>query len=112
MSGKLAKDAKGHIPYLADQGIPNLVGAHARGVSIQVLQKAMPTGGVIVFADENLADMADSNYKVFIQNQTDQTKPGTVSNAAKLVSQITVVGPTDADVLDIMIVGKLKGQLA
>lgn len=110
-TGAMPKDLQDYIPALADQGLKNLVGTPARGISVQYLQKAMPAGGVIVFADEDLDDMANTTYGVFIHNHTDETKQGTCANAARLVTQITITGPTAADVLDIMIVGQTKDQL-
>jgi len=110
-TGAMPKDLQDHIPVLADQGMKNLVGSPARGISMQYLQKAMPAGGVIVFADEGLENMANATYGVFIHNHTDETKQGTCANAARLTTQITITGPTAADVLDIVIVGQVDGQL-
>lgn len=115
MSGTNKKDAKDFIPYCQDQGMPNLVGAAVSGQSIQKLSGwPMPTGGVIVFEDEGLVNMDISNgtYAVFVQNQTDAADEGTVAEAAKLGNQLTIVGPDVADVLDVMIVGTLEGQLS
>lgn len=114
MTGKMKKDAKDLIPYCDDQGIPNLAAAAKSGVAIQYLSDwPMVSGGVVVFADEGLVDMdvgADT-YAVFIQNQTDAADEATVAAAGKLGTQFTIVGPDVADVLDILIVGTLKGQL-
>lgn len=115
MPGKMKKNANDYIPFCDDQGMPCLVGTNAPGVSIQKLSGwAMPAGGVVVFADEGLMDMdVDSDtYCVLIQNQSDAADEGTVAEAAKLATQFTIVGPDVADVLDIVVVGTLKGQLA
>jgi hypothetical protein len=109
--GTLTKNAKDHIPYCADQGMPNLVAASASGISIQSFQALMPADGVFVFAEQGLSDMETAAYLVLIHNHTGTTQ-GTVDNADRTVSQITVTGPTTSDVLDIVIVGQLKGQLA
>lgn len=106
MSGK---DLKDFIPILEDQGIPNLIGAYARGLSIQYFQVAMPTGGVVTFASQGLSDMDSATYGVFIHNHTGATQ-GTVANADRTAKQITITGPTDDDVLDVIIIGKLKNQ--
>ncbi len=114
MAGKTKKDAKDYIPYCNDQGMSNLAGAAKSGISIQHLSDwPMPAGGVVVFADEGLADMDvdDDNYSVIIQNHTDVADEGTVAASGKLGTQFTIVGPDTADVLDIVIVGTLKGQL-
>jgi hypothetical protein len=110
-AGRVAKDACDHIPFAADQGMKNLVGAFARGVSVQTLAIAMPADGVITFADNDLSDMADGDYLIFIQNHTDVADEGTVSRAARLVTGFTIVGPDTADELDILVIGKLAGQL-
>jgi hypothetical protein len=67
----------------------------------------MVSGGVIALPYK----MANGLYQVFIQNHTDPADEGTVAYVARLVNQITVVGPDDGDVLDILIVGQLDGQL-
>ncbi|MDV7396840.1 hypothetical protein RZS08_35910, partial [Arthrospira platensis SPKY1] len=92
--------------------IPDLCGAAKPGVSIQHLLVAMPAGGVIVFADHGLMDMAEpQTYGVIVQNQTDVADPGSVAAADRLTTQITIVGPDAADVLDIVLIGPVKGQL-
>lgn len=110
MSGAMKKDAKDFIPYCADQGIPNIAGTNAPGVSIQVLPNwSMPAGGAVVFADEGLSDMADTAYAVLLQNQTDVADPGVAGS--KAASGFTITGPDQNDVLDIIIIGRLSGQL-
>lgn len=103
------KDAHRHLPYLADQGIPNLCGAFAQGVSIQVLRIAMPNGGVINLAANGLSDMEDANYAIIIQNHSDAADEATVGTRA--YNSFTITGPDDGDALDIVIIGQLKGQL-
>jgi hypothetical protein len=113
MAGKMPKDLKDYIPALDDQGIKNLVATPARGKSIQEVQVAMPADGIIVFADNGLEDMDNTDYRVIIHNHTG-TEQGLVTNANRLVTQFTITtsgGPTADDVLDIVIVGKTKGQL-
>ena len=109
----MKKDLKDYIPILDDQGIPNVVGTPKPGVSIQYKSEwAMVSGGVFVFADQGLEnmDVSDGKYAVIIQNQTDAADEATVATAAKLATQMTIVGPDVADVLDILIIGRLKGQ--
>jgi hypothetical protein len=102
---------KNYIPVLEQKKIPNLVGTAKLGVSMQSFTAAMPAGGVIVFATNDVANMADGTYQVLIHNQDDQAASGTVAASAKLATQITVVGPTAADVLDIVLVGTLANQV-
>lgn len=106
----LPKDADKHIVYCKDQGLPNLCGAFARGVSIQFCHYTMAAApDTFVFADNGLSDMADDEYVVFPWNQTDVADQGVVS--AKTTKQFVVTGPDAADVVDLLIVGRLKGQL-
>ena len=109
MSGAMKKDAKDYIPYCADQGIPNIPGTNKPGLSMQVLPEwSFPAGGVLVFEDEGLMNMANAEYGVLVQNQTSAARPATV---AKTATGCTLTGPNAADVLDIVITGKLQGQL-
>lgn len=106
----LPKDMKDYIPAMRDQGIDNLVGTPARGISIQVFQAAMPADGVLVFADNGIMDMADQNYFVMVHNHTGSNH-GIVANADRLLTQIDVQGPTTDDILDVLIIGTVKDQL-
>jgi hypothetical protein len=94
--------------------MPNLAAAAKSGVSIQHLSDwSMSASGVVVFAAEGLSDMdvSTDKYSVIIQNQTDAGDEATVAASGKLSTQFTIVGPDTSDVLDIVIVGTLKGQL-
>jgi hypothetical protein len=115
MSGAMKKNAKDFIPYCQDQGIPQLVGTGRSGVSLQKLSGfAMPAGGEVVFADQGLSDMNITNgkYAVLVQNQSDVADEATIAEADKLANKFTITGPDTNDVLDIVIVGTLKGQLS
>lgn len=103
------KDAHRHLPYLADQGIPNLCGAFAQGVSIQVLRITMPADGIINFAANGMGDMADANYAILIQNHSDAADEATVGTRA--YNAFTITGPDTGDALDIVVIGQLAGQL-
>ena len=103
------QDAHRHLPFLADQGIPNLCGAFAQGVSIQVLRIQMPADGVINFAANGMSDMENDQYAVLIQNHSDPADEGTVGTRSTLA--FTITGPDTNDNLDIIVVGQLKGQL-
>lgn len=106
----MVKRAKDHIPFCKDQGMSDLMGATKASQSIQTFQIAMPGGGVITFAAGNVENMANGDYKVFIHNHTGVVQ-GTVDTAARTVTQFTVAGPTADDVLDIMVVGTVAGQV-
>jgi hypothetical protein len=108
----IPKNAQEYIPYLKDQGIPNVTGAAAKGVSIQVHQVAMPSDGIVVFATHGLMDMADGSYVVLIHNHTTEAKQGKSALADRKATQLTIVGPAEGEILDVVLVGKLKGQIA
>ncbi|UCG53370.1 MAG: hypothetical protein JSW58_07405 [Candidatus Latescibacterota bacterium] len=108
----MGKKLSAYDPVLQEQGIDFVAAASKAGVGIQALQVAMVGGGIFVFAENGLADMADGNYSVFVQNTTDVADPGAVALADRLPTQITVTGPDVADELDILIVGRLAGQQA
>ena len=115
MTGNMKKNARDQIPYCEDQGMPNLTGAAKSGVSVQHLPDwTMVSGGVVVFADQGLAnmDVSAAKYSVIIQNQTDPADEATVAASGKLGTQFTIVGPDAGDILDVVIMGTLKGQLA
>ena len=114
MAGRAKKDARTQIPYCDDQGMPNLTGAAKSGISLQHLSDyVMPSGGVVVFVTEGLRDMDVSvdKYSVLIQNHSDAADEGTVTASTKLATQFTIAGPDTGDILDVLIVGTLKGQL-
>lgn len=98
------------IPILKDQGIPNLCGAFAKGVSIQSISHTMAAApDTFVFDDEGLSDMADTDYIVLPWNQTDVNDQSVIS--AKTTKQFVITGADAADVVDLLIIGRLKGQL-
>ena len=111
MTGKLKKDAADHIPYCADQGMSHLCGATLSGVSVQWKQFTMVAGGVFNFVNNGLTNMASSAYGVFIQNHSDAADEATVDPATRTQTQFTIVGPDNNDVLDVLIIGPIAGQL-
>ncbi len=108
------KDIQDFLPILKDQGITNVVASANRGAGMQFLAAvAMPADGIFNFEDLGLEDMAAvGEYCVFVQNHTDAADEATCLAAARLTSQFTLTGPDTSDVLDILIVGQIKGQLA
>jgi hypothetical protein len=106
----MPKDLKDHIPALDDQGIKNVVASPARGIGLQVAEFTMASApDDFVFAENGLEDMEDDQYHVLVLNQTDASDQGVIS--AKTPQQFTITGPDAADVVTLLIVGKLKGQL-
>jgi hypothetical protein len=107
----LPKDLADYLPILKDQGIPNVVAAYAKGVGIQYMTLTVASDPeTVTFADQGLSDMADANYIVLGINQTDSSDPP--SFGTKTTKSFAIAGPDAADVVDILIVGKLKGQLS
>lgn len=102
--------AKNYIPYCEHQGMNYLAGAAKAGISIQSGRIAMPAGGVITFAALGMENMANGLYHLQMTNHTDTTKAGTVDPATRTSLGFTVVGPTAADVLEILVIGTVYGQ--
>ena len=109
MAGLMKKNAEDHIPFCKDQGIVNLCGTNGAGITMQSLTWTMVAGGVVDFGTEGLTDMHSAVYQVLIQNQSDVADEATV---VKTTGNITIAGPDNGDVLDIVIIGRLAGQLA
>jgi len=110
----MGKDMKDYLPILNDQGVPNLTGAYAQAQTMQSFSTTMPADGIFTFVtDLGGSDMETAGvYQVIIQNHTDEDRQGICAIADRLVTQITISGPTTADVLDILIIGRIKGQTA
>lgn len=110
MPGLHPKDLKDYLPALADQGIKNVIASPVPGVGIQVAEFAMASApDDFVFADNGLEDMEDTSYHVILHNQTDVADDALIS--AKTTKQFTITGPDNADVVTLLIIGKLKDQL-
>ena len=109
-ASSMAKNAADHIPYCKDQGMHNLMGAAVSGQSMFMIRTVMPSDGIIVLPYV----MENTTYAVSIHNHTDQTKSGLAAYVSRTVSQFTITvsgGPSTNDVLDVIIVGQIKGQL-
>lgn len=104
----MAKKVSDYIPVLKDLNLNHVAGAADNNTSIQGVTISMPISGVVAFEDYGLSPMADLNYQVIPINQTNSATPATVAKDS--VSQITLDGPAENDVVDIVIVGKLAGQ--
>lgn len=116
MAGQHPKDMKDYIPVLADQGIDNVVGSPSQGVSIQAGSFTMVSSpDDFVFADNldvsgnAMKNMADGDYEVIAINNTDAADQATIS--AKTALQFTITGPDAADVVTLLIIGRVAGQL-
>lgn len=112
---RFAKKLSDLIPAFRDQGIEWGVasggGAHT-GIQSTTFTVGSGSGGLVVtFADQGLSDMKDGSYQVFVHNHTDAADEATVAIVARNAQGFTLVGPDQNDVLDILVVGKLAGQL-
>lgn len=109
-SSRTPKDLSASMPALEDQGIKNVVATPNKGVGLQVAEFEMVSApDDFVFADNGLEDMADGNYHVILHNQTDVADDALIS--AKTSKQFTITGPDAADVVTLLIIGQIKGQL-
>lgn len=107
-----AKKASDYCPYCRDQGLRNLTGAYQNGLGIQKHQLTMPADGILVFAAHGLSDMADTSYSVMIHNHTTEAKQGKSALADRKTTQLTIVGPAEGEVLDVVLIGAIKGQVS
>jgi len=104
------KEARDHIPYAADQGLPHLAGAAKAGVSVQrkkiTLDGAAPHA--IDLEAEGLSPMADSTYCVLVGGET--LAPVMVDESTQTSVGFDLLGGAAAEVVHLVIVGTLKGQ--
>lgn len=110
---KTPKNAADLVPYCADQGIPNLAGAGQRGVSVQRFQVIVPALAVaytLIFVPEGGMDMGHADYHVQITNHTTQGT-GICDPATRTAKQLEITSVLAADVLEVLVCGRLKGQL-
>ena len=112
MAGNHARDAKDYSPFCRDQGMPNVLGASQQGLSVQYVQWLMSATGVLDFGTVGLQDMKNGLYTVMIHNHTHAAREALVDITDRLVNELTVTGsPSTSDILDIAIIGPMKGQL-
>lgn len=113
-NNRTPRDAKQAVVHCAEQGMPNLCGAARRGVSIQHFEVTVPGGAVQVALDfEALGGMRmhDALYTVQLTNHVTQgTGLSLVAN--RTAAGLLVTSVVAADVLDVLVIGQLAGQLA
>lgn len=104
------KEARDHIPFAADQGLPHLAGAAKAGVSVQAKQIVQVGASpfTINLEAQGLAPMADAGYVVIVQGET--AARVTVDQSTMSAAGFDVIGGAAAEVLHLLIVGRLKGQ--
>src|SRR5688572_5332180 len=100
-----------YYPPLKEQGISHLVAAAGHGVGIQakqIVQVGAPPFSV-VFADHGMADMADDAYVVNVNGET--VAATHVDQSTLATTGFDVLGGANDEVLHIIIVGRLAGQM-
>lgn len=111
MPGNHPQDADRQIPYCEAMGMKNLAGAYAQGVTVQACTYTHPGGAAAFdFTTNGLSDMYDTSYQVFTQNNTSAARLAVVSS--KAATGFTITNPNASDSVDILIVGRVKGQVA
>ena len=112
MSGQTAKKASDFLPYCQDQGMKYLAGAGKSGVSVQVASYTFVAGGVITFEGLGLQDMDDALFILVATNHTSNVREPTVDPATRTKVGFTMAGPNVDDVVHVMVVGPVSGQLS
>ncbi len=103
------KKASRTEPYARQAGVDYYAGASTGGVSIQykMITQVGSSPFAIEFADYGLKDMADEDYAVFVNgpNGDEIGDPSTYTTAG-----FSITGGANAEVLRVVIVGRLAGQ--
>lgn len=113
MPGTLPKDARSQIPFCDDQGMANIMGCPRRGQSIQRFQAVVPGAAVQVtinFAAAGGVPMADALYTVMLTNHTTQGT-GLSLPANRTAQDLIVTSVAAADVIEVLVIGPVAGQL-
>lgn len=106
-SGKRASD---YLPFCKDQGIHHLLGATVLGQSAQKILYTMAAGGVVKFSSYSLPNMLDGTYFVIATN-TGAAVAKVARDATRTASQFVVTGPTNGDLVEILVFGAIAGAL-
>lgn len=105
------KKISDHVPPLRDQGMDYLAAAAEPGVAVQAKQitqvGAAPFS--VVLEDVGMADMADDQYAVLIGGET--VGAPKVDQSTITAKGFDILGGADTEVLHVMVVGRLKGQV-
>lgn len=105
------KKASAYDPYLKDQGIDWLAGAGKAGLNIasfSVISAGSPDA--VLLSTYGYGEMADTSYQVFVDGET--TNPVHADESTKTVAGFTILGGVAAEVMHVLVIGRLKGQPA
>jgi len=112
MSGTHAKKASDYMPFLHDQGIEHLAGAAEAGITVQA--KQVTQSGAAPFSVDleavGMKKMANTSYVVIVQGET--ASRATVDQSTIAVGGFDVLGGADTEVLHLVVIGTVDGQLA
>lgn len=106
------KRAADHIPFCKDQGMPQLAGAADAGVTVQA-RKVTQSGAspfALAFADHGFAAMENTDYVVIVQGET--AGQPMVDESTMTVDGFSVLNGADTEVLHVVVIGRLAGQVA
>jgi hypothetical protein len=106
-----AKKASDYIPYCADQGMEYLAGAGAAGMTVQAKQVTQ-VGAAPFSVDleaQGMMPMANASYVVIVQGET--ASRVTVDQSTIAVGGFDVLGGADTEVLHLVVIGTVAGQL-
>jgi len=110
-SSGLTKRASDQIPYCKDQGIPYLAGAAQAGVSVQYAQ--VTQSGASPYSVDleawGMAKMGNTSYVVIAQGET--ASRVTVDQSTMTVDGFDVLGGIDAEILHLVVIGRIAEQL-
>lgn len=99
---------KDYDPVMNKHGIEYVAAAGGTGIGVQAITWTTNSTNVLTFATAGLMDMASATYTVLAQNITDPLDP--VTDITKTTSSVTLTGPDENDVLEVIIIGQLADQ--
>lgn len=104
------KEARDHLPFAADQGLPHLTGAAKAGVSVQQAQVTLSGAAphTIDLEAAGFLPMANAGYCVLAGGET--AAAVTVDQSTMTAAGFDLLGGADTEVVHLVIVGCLKGQ--
>ena len=106
---KQAKKLSDYLPPLKEQGMDYLAGASQAGVSLQAFKViSAGTPDTVSFAALGLPDMDDPDYLVFVGGEG----AFTVDESTITAQGFDILGGAASNVMHVLVVGKLKGQLS
>lgn len=100
----------GGFAYGADQGMDWITGASKAGLSIQsfrVVSAGAPD--TVNFKNLGLSDMSDTSYNVIVQGET--AAAVSVDQSTMATTGFDILGGAAAEILHVLVIGRLKNQV-